>query len=145
MDAPFLWILLGLLLIILEFIIPAFVIVFFGLGAVITGILLYLGFPQNSGLPFLVFCVCSVGSMLIMRHKMQTIFRGRHADEAGADGDDIVGKEAVVVVALEAPHHWGKVELRGSHWDAVASAPLAVGTRVKVTSRDGLKLSVQAL
>ena len=39
----------------------------------------------------------------------------------------------------------GHVFVRGERWNAVAGAPQAVGSRVRVTARDGLTLTVSAV
>jgi membrane-bound serine protease (ClpP class) len=56
----------------------------------------------------------------------------------GASG--MVGEIGVAKTALEPE---GKVLVRGEYWDAVASANMPVGSRVRVKAMSGLKLMVE--
>jgi membrane-bound serine protease (ClpP class) len=58
-------------------------------------------------------------------------------------GDEaLIGAEGEAVTWQDSE---GRVRVQGEIWLARATAPLAAGTRVKVVSRDGLVLFVEAI
>ena len=58
----------------------------------------------------------------------------------------ITGREALidsVGVARTALTPAGKIFIHGEYWDAVATRPVEIGERVRVTAIDGLRLTVE--
>jgi len=68
---------------------------------------------------------------LVIRARLSKVITG----EAG-----MLGEVGVAHTALTPA---GKVFVHGEYWDAVASAPVEAGARVRVTAIDGLKLKVE--
>ena len=134
------WIIAGIVLTVSEFVIPGFVVCFFGAGAIFTGLLLWL-FPEISlTWQIAVFIAASLVFTLVGRR----IFHGKRAGGIpDVDQDDFAGEIAVVTETIS-PDHPGKVEFRGSYWTAVADTGLAVGTTVRIIKRDNLTLTVTA-
>lgn len=140
---PIAWIVAGIVLILLEFVIPGLIVIFFGVGAIVTGLALLGGLPPNNGIPFFVFSGTSILSLVALRHRFTKIFRGsaiEGTDDAQAYGDDIVGQDAKVINWAEGT---GKIELRGTTWNARADEALAVGDHVRVVGRQGLHLKIE--
>lgn len=143
------WLSLGLILAVSEFVVPGFVIIFFGVGAVVTGIvkLLWSGLPDS--LALLCFALLSLGSLLLFRKFFRKSFAGGKLvrDGGAEDGGDIdetcVGRKVSVVEAI-APGKAGKVELNGANWNAESEEALAAGANAVVTKRRGLTLIVKA-
>lgn len=140
------WLSLGVLLAVSEFWVPGFVIIFFGAGAFVTGIvkLLYGGLPDAVAL--LIFIVASVSSLLIFR---KTWVGGKSIRDGNTnDADDIdescVGRKVVVIEAIS-PDVPGKVELNGVDWKAESDKSLPVGANVVIISRHGLTLQVRGV
>ena len=147
MDSiPLIWIVAGIVMVLLEFVIPGLVIIFFGVGALVTGLAMLAGLPEGNGIPFLVFSGVSVASLLGLRRQFKKIFIGTAFEGKGdprADGDDIVGQNAKVISWSDTEAGQGKVELRGTTWNARANATFAPGDQVKVVARQGLHLDVE--
>lgn len=139
---PLVWIIAGILLILLEFVLPGFIVIFFGIGALVTGLALFLGLPDSYGLPFIVFSAVSLGSLLLLRRQFAAVFKG-NADNANSADEDIIGKAARVVSWESGPHGSGKVEFRGSTWTANAKETFAPGDHVRITGRNGIALVVE--
>ena len=134
------WIIAGIVLTVSEFVIPGFVVCFFGVGAIFTGLLLWL----FSGIGLTWQIVIFVAASLIFTLVGRRIFHGKRAgDIDDVDQDDFSGEIAVVTEAVS-PNHPGKVEFRGSYWTALADAELAVGTTVRIIKRENLTLTVTA-
>lgn len=137
------WLLLGLVLAALESATPGgFFILFFGLGAILVGILDLLGLPLSLPLQVLVFIAISVVSLLAFRKPMQRRFA--HSAPSGVV-DNLVGEEAQVIEEIPADGI-GKVEFRGSAWSArnAGAGPIPRLTRCTVERVDGLTLFVRA-
>lgn len=148
MDQGLLWFLSGAVLMIAELFLPGFIAVFFGFGALITGVAIWFGLPTDGGMPFLLFSVASVLSLLLMRRRFQTWFRGDVVGSSGTTIDeDFVGREATVIEGFsDASPQRGTVEYRGSRWNARTHAHgLKLGDRVTIAAQDGLTLTVRKL
>ena len=142
MSEELLWIIVGLALIASELLFATFVVVFFGIAALATGILLWFGMPSTGGFPFIVFAAITVGLLFFLRSRFQQWFRG--ASLSGDQDDDILGHEATVESGFEgASPTRGKVSYRGAGWDARCdTGPLSRGAFVRIVARHGLTLDV---
>jgi membrane protein implicated in regulation of membrane protease activity len=145
MSAELIWIVAGFILIAVEMFVNAFIVIFFGIAAVLVGILLWLGMPGTDGVPYFVFGMLSVGLLLLLRNRFQSWFKGK-STRAQQD-DDFLGRDAMVESGFDAASpHRGKVSYRGASWDARTTAgPFARGTYVRITDRDSSMLIVSAL
>jgi inner membrane protein len=135
------WMLLGLLLLLAELVTPGgFYFIFFGIGAVVVGVLAGLGAGGLAWLQFLLFSILSLVSLWLFRGKLLKL------TEAAPDRnvDSLIGETAVA--SDEIPVNGiGKVEMRGSAWSArnVGDKPLKHGERAKVERVEGLMLFVR--
>ena len=132
------WIVAGIAMIVSEFAVPAFVICFFGAGAVLTGLLLLLCPGIGLAWQLLIFSIASIAFTLTGRKLFAGSRNGRMEDP---DQDAVSGETATVAEAI-APDRPGKVEFRGSFWTAVSDRELAAGQLVFVIKRDNLTLTV---
>ncbi len=137
-----LWLLLGLGLLAVEAGTPGgFVALFFGIGAIVVGVLAAVGAAGPPWVQWVLFSTLSVVSLALLRGALRA--RLQLKGSVGAV-DSLVGEEAVVLEDL-APGGVGKAELRGSTWSArtEGTAPLPKGARVRVERVDGLTLWVR--
>jgi hypothetical protein len=135
------WIAIGLVLAGLEVLTPGgFFIVFFGAGAVATGILSLAGLAGPLWTQWLLFTVLSVLSLLFFRKPLLARMR---AMDGNPPVDPLVGEVATPVADI-GPGVVGRAELRGSAWQARnAGAVTAVrGQRCRVTRVDGLTIDI---
>ena len=142
MSVQICWLIIGLVLAALEFVVPGVVLVFFGAGAIMTGLVTWMlpSFPAYA--QTLLFTIFSVVSLIVCRRFIVGRGKGQKARRDVDYDDDFIGRTATVVEAIPAGAP-GKAELNGSNWNAVSDAPVAVGTRVKIVARDGLTLHVE--
>jgi membrane protein implicated in regulation of membrane protease activity len=145
-DPELAWFLVGLLLLLAELITPGFVVIFFGIGAWITALLIALGLLPTFNAQLLTFMIASVASLLLFRKKGKTLFEGRRSGGYGANEalDSIVGEKAVVVAAI-GPNITGTVEYNGSRWQAESDVVIAMGVTVSIVERRNLTLIVKPL
>jgi membrane protein implicated in regulation of membrane protease activity len=142
--AWWIWILAGLGLLGIEALTPGgFFILFFGVGALIVGILASSGIAGPVWLQWLLFSILSVGSLVLFRRPLLAWVRQR---EPAAAVDALEGETAIAVDDL-APGAIGKAELRGTSWSAQNAGATAVtrGQRCRVVRVEGLTLWIRAL
>jgi len=139
------WFLVGLLLLVLEFIMPGLIIAFFGFGAWIVAIIcLITDIGINTQL--IIFIAASILSLLVLRRWLKGVFLGH----AGSKQDlkhnleEFVGQRAVVKEKI-VPKLGGKVEFHGSNWEAQADEEIAEGTVVEIIGKDNITLKVKAI
>ena len=134
------WLAAGLVLVVAELATPGgFVIIFFGAAALLIGVLGLLGVVSSAPLQFLLFSVLSVGSLALLRARLQSKLRTPGASNV----DSLIGDLAIPQERLS-PGVVGKVEVRGSTWSArnTSSVTLDPGQRARVAGVDGLTLAV---
>ncbi|MBE6408475.1 MAG: NfeD family protein [Lentisphaerae bacterium] len=138
----FLWFIAGVILILAEFMIPGFVICFFGIAALIVAGLVWLIPALSVTGQLLIFAALGVVLLLLCRLLLPRAFRGKKDDdELDIDSDNIAGSSCVCTEAIS-PQAAGKVEFRGSTWLAVADSLIAPGENCTVLSRNNLTLKV---
>ncbi len=146
LTAGWCWVAAGLALVVAELAVPGFVIFFFGLGAILTGALLFVFPGMSQSIQVLVFAASSVAMLATCRRLMPASFRGRSRKADGdPDDDEIAGAAATVAAGGIEAGREGKVEFRGTLWSARAEGgeALAEGTAVRVVRRDNLALVVR--
>ena len=133
------WMILGLALAIAEAQIPTnFFLLAFGIGGLIVGTLVGIGWGGPRWLQWLVFTLVSIGTVLVSK---RTLTR----TEVGHEVDDLRSEPALVIADIPAGGI-GRAELRGTTWSARGSdgLALALGTRCRVERVDGLTLWLRA-
>lgn len=134
------WLAAGLLLLLIELATPSgFFVMFFGLGAITVGVLQGIGVLGSAAAQWFVFTALSVIYLLLFRGRMQ-----KGVERPPANIDTLVGELAVPREPIP-PGHVGRVDLRGSLWNARndASGMLEPGQRCRVTAVEGLTIYVQ--
>lgn len=135
------WAILGLLLILVEFFVPQFVIFFFGVGALVTAAVTALvpGFIDRVPAQFLLWAATSLLSMAVMRRYVSRWFQGETAD---ATTPEEIGRTATVVEPI-APERPGRIRFGGTTWEASSfDEELAVGASVTIIDKNNLEYIV---
>jgi len=139
------WFLTGLVLLILEFVLPGLIIAFFGVGAWIVALVcLITDIGINTQL--IIFIISSVLSLLCLRKWLKGIFLGHTGSKQNLKEnlDEFVGQKAVVKEKI-VPKAGGKVEFHGTNWLAQADEEIAEGVMVQIISKDNITLKVKSL
>lgn len=135
------WFIIGLVLFLLELVLPGFVIFFFGVGAWITALLCLAANP-GINTQVLVFAVTSVLSLLALRKMIQKRFFYSRQELSDQVEDEFTGREATALTDLE-PGKTGKVEFKGTSWDAESDSVIHKGSRVVINKKENFKLFVE--
>jgi inner membrane protein len=134
------WLLLGLVLLAAEALTPGgFVLLLFGVAAVLLGFVAAAEVVTVAWGQWLLFGVASIGLLVGVRLPLL-----RHLRPAfPKDVDSITGETAFALsdIAINA---FGKAELRGTTWTArnVGASPVTVNERCRVQRVDGLTLYI---
>ncbi|PKO34012.1 MAG: hypothetical protein CVU34_10250 [Betaproteobacteria bacterium HGW-Betaproteobacteria-7] len=136
------WIVGGIVLILAELIIPSFFIVWFGLGALVVG-LLALAFDLPLAAQLATWTLASLAMVWLWFKVFKQSFQKTRIGTA--DGE-VVGEIGLLVSAV-APFQKGKVRfqrplLGADEWVCLADTALAAGERVRVITVEGSFLKV---
>jgi len=142
-DPTLIWFLIGIGLLFLEFAAPGLVILFFGIGGLITSLTSYLEITDNLQSQLLTFCIASVLSLILLRKFLKTWFVGNSENETDEMRTEFIGKTVKVTSDIPDGPGLGKVELKGADWNAKSDRSHAEGDMVTVVERDGLTLTVE--
>jgi membrane protein implicated in regulation of membrane protease activity len=137
------WVVGGVLLILLELAIPAFFVLWFGLGALLVGLLMLVAGDLSLTTQLLVWGISSVAMVALW---FRVFRRDRHKTLIGTADGTVLGEVGLLVGAVE-PFQRGKVRfqrpiLGADEWVCVAETAIAAGERVRVVSVEGSFLKV---
>ena len=140
----FLWIIAGLIIMCFEFAIPGVILVFFGLGAIITGIFAWTGLIDSLTGQATCFVVSSVLMLVSLRRVLSRHFRGRvEREEEYFDAAEYTGKTARVTRRIGPGSTEGRIDFEGSEWKAVADEPIAEGRLVEIVNKANITYVVR--
>lgn len=137
------WAVLGIGLIIAELAIPAFFIVWFGLGALLVSIVLLVAPSMSLTAQLLTWTLASV-AMVVLWFR---IFKpGMHKTKIGMSDSNIVGEVGMLIRDVE-PFQKGQVRFQkplvGSEvWECISDETIKSGERVRVLGIEGSFLKV---
>lgn len=136
-----LWVLIGFLLFGLETLSAGLHIAFFGVGAIVVGVLVWFGIGGPLWAQLLLFTAISVASLLLFRKPALRLFK---LDRSPGEIDTLVGETAITLDAIPGGAR-GRAELRGTAWSAMnlANEPLQPGDRCVVERVEGLTIYIR--
>ena len=145
LSCAWLWIYAGAALMLLELIVPGFILCFFGLSAATVGVLRF-AFGEAFTLTWQLaaFSGFALLYLLLLRKWVTGIFSGFSVTSKTDFGHEALGRVGKVTVAI-APPLTGRVELGDAEWTAEADAPIAVGESVRVISQNNLTMKVEVV
>jgi hypothetical protein len=134
------WWVLALILVILEMVMPGFFLLWIGIAAGVTGLLLLLVPATSWQVQFVVFGVLALGSILAARYYIRR--NPIETDDATLNrrGEQYIGRVFTIDEAII--NGIGKVRVGDSVWRA-AGPDLPAGERVKVVGVEGTMLKVE--
>ncbi len=136
-----LWFLIGLVLFLLELVVPGFIIFFFGVGAWVTALVCLIANP-GANLQIIIFGITSLLSLIALRRLIQKKFfysRGNKSEEVE---DEFTGKEGIAITDFGKAIK-GKVEFKGTRWNAESETDIKEGQTVVITRKENLVLKVE--
>ncbi len=144
LKPQYLWIIGGFVLILTELALPGLTLLFFGMGALLVGILCWI-FDLSLNLQLTIFLITSIITLLTLRNSFKRFFSRTLKDEnVPNDFDEFVGQRAVVVEDIP-DNGIGKVEFRGTRWEAEASGSIVKGASVRIINKKNITLIVKII
>ena len=136
------WIIGGVVLCLMELLTPGvFFLLFFGTGAIVVGLLTWIGLLETAWVQMLFLSIFSVGALVLFRRTMLDKLMNEEPEGHVTTLKDEVG------TALEdiPPGGKGQVELRGTGWSAhnEGDAPIEKGQQCTVERVQGIALYVR--
>ena len=145
LNMTWFWVVLGIFLVFVELVTPGFILIFFGASALVTALINWI-FPE---IPiFLSILLCAVlgaGGVFLSRWFFPDFFASKNntdSSEKFIETDDVVGAKAIVTETIPDGRP-GKVEFRGSLWNAEAEREIPAGEQVIIVKRKNLTLYVK--
>ncbi len=142
MSATLIWILLGIVLIISELLATSILAVFFGIAAIVVGLLMQFGIVESLTAQFVVFGTVSLLTLLAARTRFTRWFKGYTADktEEKPSFQHDIGERGVAVDDFV--QGVGRITINGVRWTALSDEGIKSGDTVWVSSNNGIELTV---
>jgi membrane protein implicated in regulation of membrane protease activity len=135
------WLLVALVLFGAEALTLQFVLLYFGLGAVVAAVASHFVGPVAQGI---VFAASAVVLMVLTRRPVLA-FAGRQRD-VSTNVDTVTGRTATVMIAIDNHANTGQVRVGSEYWTARTPSddnpPIPVGTIVRIESVAGVTARV---
>ena len=133
-PAPFVWAILGILLMAAESLTPGFWVIFFGAGGLVTAALAW-GMPGIADRPHLQVLLWLGSSTLLLALLRRALKKRFGARQARAES---IGSRALVIEAI-APGKPGRIRFAGTTWRAESyDEELAAGETVEILAQENL-------
>ena len=141
LNAAVIWIIIGFVLFLLEFLLPGLILFFFAVGAWMVGILcLFIDLTINEQL--IIFLIGSIATILLLRKWFSKIlWKRRHSTELLED--EFLGKTAKALTAI-LPGENGKVDFKGTTWQAASDDTIEKGENVIIIGNESILLLVKS-
>jgi len=135
-QAPVIWFLIGLGFLLLEFMLPSLIVLFFGIGSWITALGCFtIGLDVNEQIIF--FVTSSVLSLLLLRKYFKKMFVGKGEEGKDEADEEFIDKKAVAETSFDKSKR-GKVIFKGTSWDAESDDKIISGEMVKIVSKESI-------
>ena len=144
-SCTWLWIYAGLALMLLELIVPGFILCFFGLSALTVGLLRFVfGETLTAAGQLAVFSAFAIIYIVVLRRYLKKVFVGGTVETKTDFDNESVGRLGRVTVAIRPPVP-GRVLLGDAEWTAESSGPIEAGADVRVVAQRNLTMVVERL
>jgi len=137
------WLIVAIVLLILELVSAGFYVICFSIGAFAAA--LVSAFVSNVYVQLTVFAAVSLLFVFLVRPIVVRHLDLKGKDERKSNADDLIGKTGTVSQSIPA-NGYGRVAIDGDDWKCQAADgnPIEQGSRVKVTHRESIILTVEA-
>jgi membrane protein implicated in regulation of membrane protease activity len=139
------WLIAALILFVLEIVIPGFVILWFGVGALVAALLDFIGI-HDIMVQTLVFSLVSIVLVALSRTLFKRFFiRNSPGAEIKTNADALIGLTCLVTEEINNLHSSGRIQVNSQDWVARSSTgeTIPVGTIAVIERIDGIKLFVK--
>ncbi len=139
------WFTVALLFFIMEIMTPGFVLLWFGVGALVAGLLDLAG-VSNIFVQIIVFVVVSIVLVFLSRTLFKNVFmRSSPGADLRTNADAMIGKAGIVTEIVDNIHSTGRVLIEGQDWGARSSDESVIkpGERIRILRIEGVHLVIE--
>ena len=138
--ASVIWIIIGFVLFLFEFVFPGLILFFFALGAWITALIcLFADISINTQL--IIFVITSIFSILLLRSWIKKLIWHKKPSTELLE-DEFLGKTGKAITAIS-PGENGKVDFKGTTWPAASEDTILAGENVIISGNESILLIVK--
>ncbi|RZL18755.1 MAG: NfeD family protein [Pedobacter sp.] len=141
-NSKFVWVCIGFILFALEFAVPGFILFFFGIGAWVVAIICFVT-DISVNTQIIIFIASSLITVLLFRNWLRQKLGNSGVNSKQLE-DEYIGKVAKAETSI-GPGNSGKVEFRGTSWDANSDDMILAGENVIITETQSIKLIVKSI
>jgi membrane protein implicated in regulation of membrane protease activity len=132
------WLIGGIVLIILELVVPGAILMFLGGGALVVALLLWTGVLGHWMGAFTTWFVVSLALIIVFRSMVQRFSGGKSARESTDEDADAAGTVVTVTETIR-PGAEGRIRYRGTTWPAIChDRVLEVDAKARLVHRENL-------
>ncbi len=143
-QIAFIWLVFGIVLTLLELILPGLVVVFLGLGAILVGLAVWFGWIESFMSMFVAWFILSIVLVLGLRQFFARFADGESSVDSLDEDGDAFGETVRVIETIAAGAEGGRIEFRGSSWPAYcADFTIEKGSFAKILVRDNARWIVE--
>lgn len=142
---PLYWLIIGILLSAFEIITPGFVIICFGVSALIVSLLAFLG-VSNLTVQVIIFSVLSLLFTVLSRTIFKKyLMKNSNFNKIQSSLEKLIGSHGVVIESINNDISTGRVMVNSENWAArsVDNSIIEKNFKIKVIKIDGIKLIVE--
>ena len=142
LTCGWIWLYVGVFLMLAELVSPGFVIFFFGLSAVTVGVCRFvIGDAFSITWQLAAFSAFSIVYLVTLRRLMTRLFSGETSVSNADFSRESVGRIAKTVTAIRPPVA-GRILLGDAEWSATADTEIPSGADVRIVAQDNLTMKV---
>ncbi len=132
------WFVVGIVLTLAELVIPAFFVIWFGLGALLVGAILFLAPALSSTAQIGLWIIASLAMLIVW---FRFFKNSQNKTQSGTADGEVIGEVGLLVSNI-APFAKGKVRfqrplLGSDEWMCLADEAISAGERVRVVAIEG--------
>ncbi len=142
--AAIVWMVLGIILLVIELALPGMVFVFFGVGALLISLVVFLGIIQSISISILLWLVISFLLFMLLRRIINKYIPSKSNYQFVEDDVDIAGKIVEVVSRINSNNSDGRISYSGTTWPAISrNSVIEPGKKAKILYRDNISFVVE--
>lgn len=144
LTTPVIWFLIGLVLLLLELVLPGLIVIFFGVGAWIVAIAVLIFPDMGLTTQLWIFAISSVAGLLLLRKFLKNKFFKDDGSNAGSLEEEFIGKTGIAETDLQVGKI-GKISFKGTQWSAISDCDIEKGQIVKIIEKESITLKITSI
>lgn len=138
------WVISGIALMFLEFLIPGGIVSFAGIAAMIVGASIFYGFIDTVLMSFAMWFITSILLLILLRSFFMKYFEGDISVQNIDEDFQNIGTTVLVIESI-LPDKAGRIQFQGTTWRALSDESIKEGSKAKLYKRDGINWIVKSI